>query len=143
MSTAFSKIVAAVLDQLKAQPPVCKSINRARTYVFPEQETEAVSVQFEQALPQRGTIAGAPIDWSTRITVECYARSVAESGDLAVDPLLERVVARLAVNPSLGGIVSDLELIGVEAENTADGRKTGWVRLIYTADHRTYDGNLS
>ena len=143
MSTAFSKVVTAVIAQLAMQPPVCKSINRARTYVFPEQETEAVSVQFEQALPQRGTIAGAPIDWSTRITVECYARSVMESGDLAVDPLLERVVARLAVNPSLGGMVSDLELIGVEAENTADGKKTGWVRLIYSADHRTYDGNLN
>lgn len=143
MSTSFSKIVAAVVAQLEKQPPVCKSINRARTYAFPDQETEAVSVQFEQALPQRGTIAGAPIDWKTRITVECFARSVLESGDLAVDPLLERVVARLAVNPSLGGIVSDLELIGVEAENTAEGKKTGWVRLIYTADHRTYDGNLS
>jgi len=143
MSTSFSKIVAAVVAQLEKQPPVCKSINRARTYVFPEQEAEAVSVQFEQSLPQRGTIAGAPIDWSTRITVECFARSVLESGDLAVDPLLERVVARLAVNPSLGGIVSDLELIGVEAENTAEGKKTGWVRLIYTADHRTYDGNLN
>jgi len=143
MSTSFSKIVAAVVAQLETQPAVCKSINRARTYAFPEQETEAVSVQFEQALPQRGTIAGAPIDWSTRITVECYARSIHESGDLAVDPLLERVVARLAVNPSLGGIVSDLELIGVEAENTAEGKKTGWVRLIYTADHRTYDGNLN
>lgn len=143
MSTVFSKIVAAVVVQLEAHPPVCKSINRARTYAFPEQETEAVSVQFEQALPQRGTITGAPIDWSTRITVECYARSVLESGDLAVDPLLERVVARLAVNPSLGGVVTDLELIGVEAENTAEGKKTGWVRLIYAADHRTYDGNLS
>lgn len=143
MSTAFSRAVAAVIAQLKMDPPVCKSIHRARTNVFPEQEAEAVSVQWERALPGQGTINGAPIDWSTQITVELYARSVTDSGDMAVDPLLERVAERLAADPTLGGVVSDLVLAGVEAENTAEGKKTGWVRLIYTADHRTYNGNLN
>lgn len=143
MSTAFFNVVSAVKAQLEAAPAVCKSIHRARTYVFPDQETEAVSVQFEQALPAQGAIAGAPIDWTTRITVECYARSVTESGDVAVDPLLQRVAERLSSDPSLGGLVSDLELVGIEAENTAEGKKTGWVRLTYKADHRTYNGNLS
>lgn len=143
MSTAFSQIVAAVIAQLEAQPAVCKSIHRARTNVFPEQEAEAVSVEWERALAAQGGISGAPIDWSTRITVELYARSVTESGDVAIDPLLERVTGRLAADPSLGGIVSDLMLAGVEAENTAEGKKTGWVRLIYSADHRTYNGNLT
>jgi len=142
MSTAFSQVVAAVVAALQAQPPVCASIHRARTYVFPEQEAEAISVQWEQSLPQTGTIAGAPIDWSTRITVECYARSVRDSGDVAVDPLLERVYARLAADPSLGGVVTDLQLAGMEAENTSEGKKTGWVRLLYVADHRTYNGVL-
>ena len=143
MSTAFFNIVSAVVAQLGAAPAVCKSIHRARTNVFPDQEAEAISVQFEQAVPAQGAIAGAPIDWTTRITVECYARSVIESGDVAVDPLLERVAGRLAADPSLGGIVGDLVLAGVEAENTAEGKKTGWVRLVYVADHRTYNGNLS
>lgn len=143
MSTAFFQIVTAVVAQLQAQPPVCRSIHRARTNVFPEQEAEAVSVQWDQALPAAGGIQGAPVDWSTRITVECYARSVVDSGDVAVDPLLERVVARLAEDPSLGGLVEDLVLAGVEAENTAEGKKTGWVRLVYAAEHRTYNGNLN
>lgn len=143
MSTAFFKVVTAVIAQLQAQPPVCKSIHRARTSPVSEQEMEAVSVQWEQALPAQGAITGAPVDWSTRITVELYARSVTESGDVVVDPLLERVAERLAADPSLGGIVSDLVLVGVEAENTAEGKKTGWVRLIYSADHRTYNGNLN
>ena len=143
MSTVFSQVVGAVLAALQASPPVCEAIHRARTNVMPDDEREAVSVQWEQSQPQPGTIAGAPIDWSTRLTVECYARSVEESGDVAVDPLLQRVYERLAADPSLGGTVTDLQFMGVEAENTAEGKKTGWVRLVYVADHRTYNGILS
>ncbi len=139
MSTAFSKIVSAVIAVLAAQPPVCnsKAIYRARTVVVAEQDNEAVSVQWEQGLPQQGTITGAPIDWQTRLTVECFARSVTESGDVAVDPLLQRVYERLASDPTLGGMVADLVIAGIEAENTAEGKKTGWVRLTYLAQHRT------
>lgn len=143
MSTAFFQVVSAVKAKLEAQPPVCKSIHRARTTPVPEQEAEAVNVQWERALPAQTGIKGAPVDWSTSVTVECFARSVTESGDAAVDPLLERVVARLAEDPSLGGLVDDLVLAGLEAENTAEGKKTGWVRLIYAAEHRTYNGNLN
>jgi len=143
MSTAFFQVVSAVKVKLEGQPPVCKSIHRARATPVPDQEAEAVNVQWEQAVPAQGGIKGAPVDWSTRVIVECFARSVTESGDVAVDPLLERVVARLAEDPSLDGLVDDLVLMGLEAENTADGKKTGWVRLIYAAEHRTYNGNLN
>lgn len=145
MSTAFSKVVSAVIAKLADSPAVCKSINRARAHVVPEQEDEAISVQWEQALPQSGTIAYAPIDWSTRITVDCYARSgvVGTTGDVVVDPLLERVYERLAADPTLGGMVDDLVVAGIEAENTAEGKKTGWVRLTYIAQHRTENALIS
>jgi hypothetical protein len=130
---------------LAASPAICKSIHRARIAVVPEQVDEAISVQWEQALPQLGTIGGAPIDWSTRITVDCYARSASPgtTGDVIVDPLLERVFERLAADATLGGIVDDLVIAGIEAENTTEGKKTGWVRLTYVAQHRTDNSLIS
>jgi len=143
MSTAFSKVVSAVMAALSAQPAVCRAIYRARGVAVADQDDEAVSVQWDQGMPRQGVIAGAPIDWQTRISVDCYARSARESGDVAVDPLLEKVYERLAADPSLGGMVDDLVIAGIEAENTVDGKKTGWVRLTYVAEHRTENSLLS
>lgn len=143
MTTAFSAIVAAVISKLAEAPPVCEAIYRARSNAIPDQGDYAISVQFERSSPITAAIAGAPIDWNSIITVDCFARSVTESGDLAVDPLLESVFARLAQDTTLGGIVGDLAIAGVEAENTSEGKKTGWVRITYVADHRTNNSNLN
>lgn len=142
VGTAFSKIISAVLAALEAEPPVCETFYRARPNIVPEQFERAVNVQWDQALASPGTIFGAPIDWKTRVTVECYARALRDSGDLAVDPLLEAVYARLAQDPTLGGLVRDLNIVGIEAENTAEGKKTGWVRLTYVAEHTTSNDTL-
>jgi hypothetical protein len=143
VSTAFSKIVAAVMNKLAEAPAVCDAIYRARSNAIPDQDARAISVQFERSQPAVTAIARAPLDWSSIITVDCFARSLTESGDLAVDPLLEAVFARLAEDPTLGGLVGDVAIAGVEAENTADGKKTGWARLTYVADHRTDNSTLN
>lgn len=143
MNTAFAQIVSAVIGALKADPPVCNLVDRARATVVPDQTDKAVSVQWEQSLPQQGTICGAPLDWQTRITVECLARSVKDPGDLAVDSLIFSVVERLALDTTLSGLIADLRIVGLEAENTNEGKKTGWVRLTYIAEHRTNNGSLN
>lgn len=143
MKTAFARIVTAVIDALQAAPAVCDRIDRARATLVPEQAEQAVSVQWEQALPEGATIAGAPVDWQTRISVECFARSTQQSGDLAVDDLIAAVAERLAQDTTLGGLVSDLRIAGLEAENSVEGKKTGWVRITYIADHRTENGTLN
>lgn len=142
MTTAFFKITGAVFDALSAEPAVCATIWRARPNVVPDQVDQAVNTQWERALPQPRTIAGAPIDWATTVTVEIYARSVIDSGDISVDPLLEAVYDRLAQDPTLGGLVANLGIAGIEAENTAEGKKTGWVRLTYIAEHCTENSTL-
>jgi hypothetical protein len=143
VSTAFSSIVSAVREALLADPPVCQTIYRARPLILPDQVDQAVNVQWESGLPNLGAIRGAPVDWMTRVTVECYARSVQESGDVAVDPLLAAVYERLGQDTTLGGLIADLNIAGIEAENTAEGKKTGWVRLTYIAEHRTENGTLN
>jgi len=143
MPTAFAQIVSAIIDALKAAPAVCPLIDRARSTQIPEQADKAVSVQWDSAQPEAGTISGAPMDWQTRITVEVFASSVKESGDLVVDPLLSAVAQRLGQNTTLDGLVADLRIAGLEAENDSKGKKTGWVRLTYIADHRTSNGILN
>jgi hypothetical protein len=143
MTTAFSKVVAAVIASLSTAPAVCDAVNiyRARTREMPEQVDQAVSVQFEGSIPDNGAIAGAPVDWSSKVTVDCFGRSMKDSGDIAVDPLFQAVYERLAQDSTLGGLVGNLSVAGIEAENSAEGKKTGWVRLTYIAEHRT--SNLS
>lgn len=142
MRTAFATIVSAVIAQLSAAPAVCDKIYRSSGSVVPDQVDQAINVEFNRALPQLAAIAGAPIDWSSTISVECFARSMTESGDLAVDPLLFAVFERLAQDPTLGGLIGDLAVAGVEAENSVEGKKTGWVRITYVADHRTNNSTL-
>lgn len=142
MTTAFSKVVAAVVATLGATPEVCSTIYRARPNDLPDQVESAVNVYFETAFPETGAIAGAPVDWVSKICVECYARSLRDSGDVAVDPIFEAVYERLARNPTLGGVVDDLVIHAIQAENTAEAKKTGWVRLTYMARHRTSNDSL-
>lgn len=143
MSTQFSLIVGAIVNALQAAPAVCQKIYRARPDSIPEQFDEAVNVQWDQGIAGLGTIRGAPLDWTTKISVDCYARSLTDTGDVAVDPLLAAVFERLAQDTTLGGLIDDLQVAGVEAENTAEGKKTGWVRLTYIAQHRTDNGTLN
>lgn len=143
MKTAFAQIVSAIIDALKTAPTVCDTIDRARGTAISDQVDQAISVQWERTLPAIDTIAGAPIDWQTTITVACLARSVKDSGDIAVDELLSAVAERLARDTTLGGLVGDLRIAAIEAENTVEGKKTGWVLLTYVADHRTTKSNLS
>lgn len=145
MKTSFSKVVSAVIAALAAEPPVCKAIYRARQTAIPTQDEQAIVVQWEQTMPAAGTLQGAPIDWSTRLSVECYARSTDpnDNGDQAVDPLLASVYERLAEQATLGGIVFDLNVAGIQVETAVDGGRTGWVRIVYDASHRTYGNNLN
>lgn len=143
MSTQFSQIVSAIVAALQASPSVCPKVYRARPDSVPEDLDQAVNVQWEQGLAGFGAIRGAPIDWTTKISVDCYARSRTDTGDVAVDPLLAAVFERLAEDTTLGGLIADLNVAGIEAENATDAKKTGWVRLTYIAQHRTDNGTLN
>lgn len=137
MNTAFFKITGAIVDLLNAAPAVSPNIYRARDRQIPERNDTAVNVQFNGGLPFEGTILGAPVDWLSKYSVECFARSKEVSGDEAVDPLMLQVYGRLAADPTLGGLVFNIGSPSIEAEYTADGEKTGWVRMIFPVEHRT------
>lgn len=135
--TVFVDITAAFVATLAAAPAVSKNIFRARERVLAEEHITALNVQFDGAEPYAGAMHGAPVDWRSKITVECYARSSITSGDLAVDPLLAAAYARLAADTTLKGLVADIGYPQIEAENDSQGQKTGWIRMTYAVEHRT------
>jgi hypothetical protein len=137
MTTAFANITAAFITALSTEPAVSSHIFRARDRQIAEDCTDAVNVQFDGAEPNAGVMHNAPVDWRSRISVECYARSSSSSGDVAVDALLAAVYARLAQDTTLGGVVDDIGMPTLEAEYETQGQKTGWVRLTYSVLHRT------
>ena len=135
--TQFANITAAFIAALSNAPAVSANIFRARDRTMAEEHIDAINVQFDGADPYTGAMYGAPVDWLSKISVECYARSSVVSGDLAVDPLFATAYARLAADSTLGGAVADIGTPSIEAENDAQGQKTGWVRLSYLVSHRT------
>ena len=137
MSSAFSSITAAFVAALSANPAVASTVFRARERQIDGNTQTAVNVQFEGAEPSAGVILGAPVDWRSRIAVDCYARSTALSGDQAIDPVLVAVYARLAQDTTLTGLVADIGLPMIDADYDAQGQKTGWVRMTYIVIHRT------
>lgn len=141
--TAIASIVGAIVAALSAGTPVSAHIFRARVRPVPDEATNAVAVRPVSALPDRSDIGGAPVDFTTNIAVECYARSATTSPDLAVDALLESVYARLMADASLGGLVMDLNLTGIDFNFDADALQSGSATLTFAVRHRTSSTTLT
>lgn len=135
--TAFMDITTAVIAVLSAEPAVSPNIFRARDRTLAEEHVTAINVQWDDGDPNHGAMHGAPVDWESKLTVECYARSSVTSGDLAVDPLLKEVYARIAADSTLGGLVAFIRCVRIKAENDSQGQKTGWICMTYSVSHRT------
>lgn len=142
MPTSFYKITSAIVAILGQAPAISPNIYRARDRQIPSENQTALNVQFEVASPNNGAIAGAPIDWFSKFSVDCYAKSKLMEGDEAVDPLWLAVFERLAQDTTLGGLITDIGAPYIETEYSAEGMKTGWVRMIYPVQHRTQNSTL-
>lgn len=143
MTTVFAQIVSAIVTALQAATPVSAQIYRARMRPMAAQHTDAVVVRLLSATPERFDIGGAPVDFTTQIAVECYARSNATTADLAADTLLAAVYARLMLDTSLGGLVMDLNLTDITYDFDADAEQTSCVILTLQVRHRASSTTLT
>lgn len=141
--TAFAEITGRIIAALAVDPPVSPNITRARERAMAEGWATAVNVQWDAGVPDYGQLYNAPADWQSRYTVECFAKSAAQSGDLAVDSLVDAAYERLASNPTLDGCVQWIRLVQIEAICDSNGMKTGWVGMTYQVSHRTSNYNLN
>lgn len=136
MTTPFAAITGAIITVLQQAPAISPNIFRARDRAIAEEYATAINVECNAGQVDYGQIMGAPEDWESKFTVECYARSSTLPGDLAVDPVFDQVKMRLAANSTLGGTVAWLRLVHFEATNDAAGQKTGWIGMTYLVTHR-------
>lgn len=143
MAGAFPDLVAAVKAVLEADPPVSPLIwvNRKRT--IPDEATSALVVRLVSSDPEEGAVEGAPVEWATDMTIECYAAGDDEEGVLqALHDLSAQAWSRLLADPTLGGRAMGIELGRMEWDSETTGESLGAQILNFTVLHQTAGGNL-
>lgn len=145
MTSMVSTTVAAMVATLSAGTPVASQIARVRLRPIAQTQGQAVIVRPLQAeVAEAALTPGYPVSWTSAISVECYARSGADTTpDVAVDSLVEAAFARLMADPTLGGVVLALQPKSIAWDFDADGDQTACATLIFNARHRTQGATLS
>lgn len=144
MTTAFARVVGAVVAALEANPPVAPQVDRARLRPIPKGVATACVVRPVGAQVDQSIGANAPSIWATQLGVECYARAApGQPGDEAVDALLEATVGRLLADPSLGGVVGSLGLQAITYDFDADGEQTACAVITFLVQHATAYGSIT
>ena len=144
MSTLVNKAVTAIVAVLQSAPAVCSQIDRVRLRPVAQSVSLAIAVRPVQSEVQQFLLSSLPVSWESIITVECYAKSGASTpADMAVDPLLESVYARLMTDPTLGGTVVALQPKGISFDFDADGEQTTCASMVFNVLHRSVGATLS
>lgn len=142
MTTVFSNVVGAIVQALEAGTPVSPNISRARIKPLAAEWQTAVVVRLQESQLDRMAIRGAPINTDTTVVVECYARSTSLSPDQAVDQLMQDAYARLAADPTLGGLVSDCQPQSINFDFDSEQDRMGCALITCLVRHRTQSLNL-
>lgn len=141
--TVFAAIVGAVVGVLSAPTAVSPNIFRARMRPIAAQHSTAVVVRLGSAIADRGDMGGAPVDFTTQLSVECYDRSTTTTPDLVADALLGDVYARIMADASLGGLVMDTNLTGIDYDFDETAEKTACITLHLAVRHRASSTTLT
>ena len=118
-----------------------------RTRPVAEQHRRQVNVYLDYAKPTRGDTSYSPIDWGTRIRVECAARAGdGLTGEEAADALAARVFALAdanALNELLAGDLMDFEPVGLAWDTEEADAQMGVVSVLFDAKFRTASNSLT
>lgn len=148
MSTTTSQMLVhdALVAALRASPVLATgNIKDLRDTNRPMAEDEAsqLSVFLDHSLPTPLVGGGAPVDWSTRIRVECIARSVPGVKAFDAATLLgAQVQDRVLNDTALQALVSEVSPAPMQwAEGELD---TSLIccKVIFTLSHRAPYSNL-
>lgn len=133
--------IDAVMAALAGAAPV---VDRVRLRPQAASVNSAVVVRPGEAqAPEVDMHPGLPVSWFQTVEVECYARvAPGTAPDLAVDPLLSDVYARLTTDPTLGGAVYGVTPVRVTYDFDADGDKTACATLTLSINQRSLGATL-
>jgi hypothetical protein len=142
---AHQQLMDALMASLSASPAVAGgNIHRHRTRPVADGVAQSVSLRVLSSTPQPLVGMHAPIDWITRIGVECVGRAAADStADQAAGPVLQAVHGRLCSDAALAGAGFDLMPWPELSWDQEDlDERIGAVIAIYTVRHRTTPTDL-
>jgi hypothetical protein len=108
------------------------------------QDASQVFVYLEESIAAQGAILGAPIDWQTRLRIECVARetSGATAEELA-DSLAQEVFARIQSDINLAGLTQDIEPTALAWMEDEGDTSVMSAQLLFNAVHRTQNNTIA
>lgn len=141
---AHEVVISAALAKLQALPELADEIIRGRGRPVSDDVETSLRLRFGGSAPARGAIRGAPIDWLTTIVFESHARGSADvpngdnvPGEQAALALHQAAWERLFSDPTLGGVVMDMEPGPVDVDDDEMDSPIACVRSAVRVLHRT------
>jgi hypothetical protein len=140
---AFDALIDAVLALLQQAPaitagPIGEDVDLD---TLGETVTEAISVSLVGSDPQQPTVLlGAPVDWTTTVQVECYARRDGRGpAGRASRALSAAVYQRLMAGNPIGQVIvgADVQAPSLRTERQLLDTRTGITTALYPVSHRT------
>lgn len=137
---AHDRVIDAILAALRASPAVTVGLidEDIDLAAIPEACDEAIGVSLTASDPDRTVLRDHPVQWSSTVLVECFARTDGRTtAGRASRQLHQRAYERLMTDPSLGGVLVDLLEPGLTTDPEQADTRLGVTTATYTAVHRT------
>jgi hypothetical protein len=136
---AHDQVIDAILSALKAEPAIAAgNVYEEELRHKPETIDEYVIVSLAGSRPGRVAIKGAPVDWTSIVTIESHARRDQRTpAGRASRRLAAQVYARLLSEPTLGGVVLDIQEPSLQTDHEQLDTEIGCVIAQYPVLHRT------
>jgi hypothetical protein len=136
---AHDQVIDAILAALQAEPAIAAgNVFEEELRRKPETMDEYVVVRFAGSSPRRVAIRGAPVDWTSLVTIESHARRDQRTpAGRASRRLAAQVYARLMTDPTLSGVVLAIEEPRLDTDSEQLDTELGCVIAQYPVLHRT------
>lgn len=132
-------IAAAVAALFTAAPALADGrVYEGRGYPLPVGTASQIQVFLEDSTPEAIEIMGAPVDWTTPVSVLIKARRSANaSAEAVADSVWVDVWARVMANQGLGGLVQALDPGAVTRDRDEADTDVAAFTWQFSVRHRT------
>jgi len=136
-------IVTAIAALFIVAPALANGrVFEGRSYALPIGSASQIQVFIEDSTPEAEIITGAPVDWTTQITVLIKARrSASESAEVVADAVWVDAYARVMADQALGGLVMLLTLGDITRDRDEADTDVAAITWRFAVTHRT-DSNV-
>jgi hypothetical protein len=144
-NTQHQAIATAVAALLKADPALAGGrVYEGRDYTLGATVPNQVQVFLGDSTPQGVVITGAPVDWTTEVSVVIKARrSATDTAESVADALMFDVWARVMNNQNPSGLVYSLDPGPIERDRDEADTDVAAFTWRFEVQHRTANNSLA